>query len=138
MLQFDTTQFLSFSTILVVDDSEVDTLITQKVLTRTGFAQQVITCNSVQQTIHYLEQTSTKDQPQILFLDVNMPYQSGYDFLDILDQKPSLLSLDCQIYMLSSSVSFIDEEKVRTYKRVKKFLHKPLNIALLTSLLKAA
>ncbi|MDJ1480859.1 response regulator [Cytophagaceae bacterium YF14B1] len=118
-------------TALVVDDNLVDLLIAEKQLLRSGLVNRVIVHNSVRSVTSFLSQSSFNDHPQIMFLDLDMPYQNGFDFLTILNETPSLLAENCILYVLTSSVHTLDMEKVNSFCRVQRFLQKPMTMALL-------
>lgn len=72
----------------------------------------------------------------ILLLDINMPYMSGWDVLDVLiaalkDENNNLL----RIFMLSSSVAIADKIRAATNPYVSGYLEKPLTIKDLTDLI---
>jgi len=60
--------------------------------------------------------------PNYLFLDLNMPEMTGWDFLDIFKPK----NIGPKVYILSSSVDERDITKASSYSIVKKYLSKPL------------
>ncbi|WP_287059311.1 response regulator, partial [Algoriphagus sp.] len=57
-----------------------------------------------------------------LFLDLNMPEMTGWDFLDNFDSQKN----EAEIYILSSSVDERDINKASKYQVVKDYLSKPL------------
>ncbi|MDJ1486273.1 hypothetical protein QNI16_37675 [Cytophagaceae bacterium YF14B1] len=129
MKNFDTLQ-----TALVVDDNLIDGLIAQKLLCGSGLVKNVIVHNSVDAAIRFLSTCSLAEQPQIMFLDLDMPDKNGFDFLTILDKNPCLLPGHCTLYILSSSIHYLDKEKVSTFPRVRQFLQKPMTMELLSTL----
>ncbi|MFC4872985.1 response regulator [Negadavirga shengliensis] len=61
-------------------------------------------------------------KPQYLFVDLNMPDMSGWDFLERFCPK----NREPEIYILSSSIDQRDINRANQYDQVKKFLSKPL------------
>ncbi|MBD8490468.1 response regulator [Echinicola sp. CAU 1574] len=60
--------------------------------------------------------------PNYLFLDLNMPEMSGWDFLE----RYSCDQQETEIYILSSSIDQRDINRAHSYNQVKRFLSKPL------------
>lgn len=63
--------------------------------------------------------------PDIIFLDINMPIHTGWDFLDMYEASDIEQKCPC-IIMLSTSMSKFDLSKSEKYLRVKDFKVKPL------------
>ncbi|MDJ1486163.1 response regulator [Cytophagaceae bacterium YF14B1] len=124
------------TTVLLVDDDPIDRLIGETIFIKTKFADSVITQNSIISTVNFLSDLTNRDLPQIMFLDLNMPFMDGYDFLDILKKNPSLLNENCILYVLTNSISFIDKERITHFPRVRKLLTKPMTKALIEQILK--
>ena len=71
--------------------------------------------------------TTGEAQPTVLFLDVNMPTMTGWEFLDVFMQFDKLVKDQFTIYILSSSIEdFTKEAKFYTF--IQGFLSKPLKI----------
>jgi CheY-like chemotaxis protein len=64
----------------------------------------------------------------VLFLDINMPSLTGWDFLDVFGNFNEDIQRQFLIYILSSSVDHRDKEKAETHPFVSGFLSKPLTI----------
>lgn len=72
------------------------------------------------------EYSSTKEAlTTILFLDINMPTMTGWEFLDFFIKFDERIKDQFSIYILSSSIEDLTE-KAKTYTFIQGFLSKPL------------
>ena len=62
----------------------------------------------------------------ILFLDINMPTLSGWDFLEAYELFDEQIKNKISIYMLSSSVDYRDKKRATDNKNVLGYFEKPL------------
>jgi len=70
--------------------------------------------------------------PSILFLDINMPEISGWEFLDeLLNLKIDDVPV---VIMLTTSLSSSDKEKAKEYDVIEDFCNKPLTVEFLKDL----
>lgn len=70
--------------------------------------------------VEQLEKSNT--HPDLIFLDLNMPGISGFDFLDIMKER----NFDIPTVVLSSSIQKSDIDKSLSYDNVVTYLTKPL------------
>ena len=66
--------------------------------------------------------------PNYIFLDINMPEISGFEFLDRLTDVERDFLKESKIIMLSSSVNQHDIERAKTYPMIRDFVSKPLTV----------
>lgn len=76
-----------------------------------------------------------KPIPTILFLDVNMPTMTGFEFLDEFIKFSEEIRNQITIYILSSSIEDFSSQ-AKKYPFVSGFLSKPLKISHLENILK--
>ncbi len=70
--------------------------------------------------------------PTILFLDINMPILTGWDFLEQYEKFSEEVKMNVSIYMLSSSLDQRDKDRAKRNKYVKGFISKPLDVDTVT------
>jgi CheY-like chemotaxis protein len=72
--------------------------------------------------------------PTILFLDINMPTLTGWEFLEQYEKFGEDLKERVKIFILSSSLDYRDRDKAAANKHVKGFLSKPLESEIVISI----
>lgn len=70
----------------------------------------------------------TEDIQTILFLDINMPSMTGWEFLDVFNNFNHKIKKKFLIFILSSSVEDF-EKKAKKYPFVSGFLSKPIKLS---------
>jgi len=105
----------------LIDDNEIDLLITRKLIKTWQPTLTIQEFTNAQIALDKLD--NREEPPQLIFLDLFMPEVSGYDFLDHYQQfdYPNTL-----LYVLSSSIDDADIDRVRTYPMVNGYLSKPI------------
>lgn len=105
--------------IVLIDDDPISTFITEKLI----FNNIKVPCTifKFQNAMEALKDISSIC-PNYLFLDLNMPEMTGWDFLEEFEPK----TYKPEVYILSSSVDERDINKANNYSLVKKYLSKPL------------
>ncbi|RYF90086.1 MAG: response regulator, partial [Chitinophagaceae bacterium] len=71
--------------ILCVDDDPITLMLYKMVVAKSGFATQIDTATNGEEALHYFDRIleESDDYPKLIFLDLNMPIMSGWEFLDI-------------------------------------------------------
>jgi CheY-like chemotaxis protein len=113
--------------IMIVDDDDVDTYLSKRVLSENDFTRDVVTASSVKEAIDYLTVHKT-GYPEIIFLDLNMPGQNGLDFLDAFNALPAQQKNSTQIILLMNVVNSNDDitAKATSHPLVYHVIEKPL------------
>jgi response regulator RpfG family c-di-GMP phosphodiesterase len=121
------------SRVWIIDDSEMDNFLNKMILETTGFSEMVECFSNPLSALQILKEIGTKKDeeriPEIIFLDINMPLMTGFDFLDALNNL-SLSSLErIRFFLISSSEDPEDMNRINNYPQIIKYLNKPLNKA---------
>ncbi|MGY6744843.1 MAG: response regulator [Cecembia sp.] len=105
--------------IVLIDDDPISTFVTEKLISKN--IKVPFEIFKYDNAINALREISNID-PNYLFLDLNMPEMTGWDFLEEYHPTHS----HPEVYILSSSVDERDIDKASNYTIVKKYLSKPL------------
>lgn len=115
--------------IFIVDDDEISVFLTESVLERLGYLDCIKSyldpVNAFSEILKTLLQS-----PQghfLIFLDLNMPIMSGWDFLDKLSEFEERLAGKCHLVILSSAVDGQEILRSAQYPLVLNFVPKPLD-----------
>lgn len=124
---------MNYRKVLVVDDALIDRYMAEKIMKKHGFTDEVVTVESAMDALELLEACieDLGSLPELIFLDINMPKMSGFDFLDEYAKFPEQLKKKCIIIMLSSSMHPEDKHRALENPYVSKFLSKPLSLDIL-------
>ena len=115
---------------LVVDDDRTNNLICEFALRRFSSNVDIKTFLDPQAALQYITYSYNDEAPEtptVVFLDINMPVLSGWDFLAIFKNFPVALQQQFVIYMLTSSIDERDLERAELHPLVKASLRKPLS-----------
>lgn len=121
---------MSLKNYVVIDDDPTNNLICEFVIKKKVPGAEVGIYNDPEAGLSFVEklETSTENEsfPIVLFLDINMPSMTGWEFLDAFKKIDPEIQKRFRIYMLSSSVEDFSEQAI-IYPFVKNFLSKPLS-----------
>ena len=118
-----------YKCVMVIDDNQIDLYIAEKVMETTRFAEKVICVSSAREALAYLKPLHDKpdELPGLIFLDINMPEMTGFDFLNEYQLLPESIRKKCIIMMLTTSLDQNDRKQAEENQFVKRFLNKPLD-----------
>jgi len=116
------------SNILLIDDSKADNYLHKRIIERAKIAEKVTITYGAREALDYLSKLENEKFPcpEIIFLDINMPDMSGWDFLDeyrLLDEDKKARIVVC---LLTTSRASEDKEKAAEYDVLDNFSTKPL------------
>ena len=128
----------TFSKVIVIDDSETERFIANRMITHHKFAEECVITESGEEALGYLRSIDNlpDDLPQFVFLDIRMPEMDGFEFLEAYAKLPEDVTNHCIVIMLSSSIDPVDKDIAKLNPFVKGFLSKPLSEEKLSELKK--
>ena len=127
-----------YKRVLLLDDDELDNFINKKIIETSFFADKVYINSSGSNALEFLmniEKTGLNDiEPQILFIDINMPIMDGFQFLEFFIKKSEHPELRSKVVILTSSVNVEDRSRFTQISPDIVFLNKPLTESMLHKL----
>lgn len=115
---------------MLVDDDEVYLFVIKRII---GTLDNDLLVNSFtdgEQAIAYIKLCLEEDVslPDIILLDINMPYLDGWGFLsEFKNLKPQLDSRTVTIFMVTSSNSPQDMERAQEFEELSGYVVKPIS-----------
>lgn len=108
--------------VMFVDDDSINNEVNLMLFRKLYPEIEVVVKSSVDAALDYLNDP-TVDNPNKIFLDINLPVKSGWDFLTEYNQ---LEIAGTDVYMLTSALDLLDSRKREEHPEVKDFVEKPL------------
>jgi len=119
---------------VVVDDDAFNNVIARMVIEDALGEVEINEFTKPEEGLLFIQQNIKS--PSILFLDINMPTLSGWEFLERYEKFSEELKTQISIYMVSSSLDRRDKDKAKANKYVKGFISKPLEFETIISIAK--
>lgn len=122
----------SETTISLVDDDPITNTVNK--LTIKSFNKEIKTKVYKNPMDAVEDITTSPEEHDIVFLDINMPEMSGWEVLDKIDHIA--FENNINVYMLTSSENDEEKKQSESYSSVKGFVSKPLNANFLSTIIK--
>ena len=122
---------------ILIDDDPVNNLFSLMVLKKSLKNIEFVTFKHPEKGLEYIETEfdfKNRVEQTILFLDINMPTMTGWEFLEKFETFPKSIKNQFKIYILSCTVDHLDIERAKSNRLVAGFLEKPLKKILLTEM----
>ncbi len=121
---------------IVIDDDPINNLLCTKNIKKSIEDADVITFTEAEIGLDYIKSNFSNPNAEkvVLFLDINMPTMSGWEFMEEFHNVNSEIKDHVSIYILSSSVSEVDKQKAKIDPDVIDYIEKPLLVDILNRL----
>ena len=125
--------------IWVIDDDEINNFLCKRTIVKSGLSKNIKAFQDAREAIKSLMEhdTDSPEFPRVIFLDINMPYFNGWDFLKDYKSLEETKTDNIFVYMLSSSLYEKDISKATKNVHVKSYIPKPLTEEILHKIGKA-
>ena len=124
---------------IVIDDSELDCFVIQKVIEHTDNSLGIKTYQNAQQALEAIgSHGENNTQPAIILLDLQMPDMNGFEFVEAFEKFPPEVKNKYRIVILSiisSERDHIDLRRKFASDKVDSVIEKPLTTEKLFSVL---
>lgn len=123
--------------ILLVDDDEATNYIHEMVIKQVDWVESIRAVQGGHEALDYLKLMvdGKYPQPDIIFLDINMPAMSGWEFLEEYEKLQANQKAHIVVVMLTTSLNPEDANKAKE-KSIHGFMNKPLTPAMVEELIK--
>ena len=122
--------------LIIIDDDPICNSINSILFMRFIRNIDILTFTLPEEGLEFIISEYSKEQQTsvVLFLDINMPVMTGWDFLKRFEEQENSFKSKFKIYMLSSSIDNADKKRALNNKYVVDLLLKPLTKQTLLSI----
>jgi two-component system chemotaxis response regulator CheY len=116
------------STAGIIDDDEVYQLVMKRTIEQSGVIENVLQFYDGEEALSYFraKQDTMDGLPELIFLDINMPFMDGWKFLDEFVKIPFREDYRRTIFIVTSSSTSEDLNKAKQYSIVSGYYVKPI------------
>jgi len=115
--------------LVFIDDDPIDHFLMKHILRGKNYFDTTTYTIYGSLVLDYIEEHKSDPEklPDMIFVDLNMPLFSGWDFLKRMEQMQNEISKDIPVFVISSSLRPDDMATSSKYSFVHDFISKPVN-----------
>jgi CheY-like chemotaxis protein len=127
---------IQLKSILLIDDDNITNFLHQHVLREAKVAQNIEVAETVSEALVRLECPGEEkcQPPELIFLDLNMPGLTGWEFIDEYKKIKDRHSKESVIVVLTTSVNPDDNKKASEMREVAEYRKKPMTSGMITEI----
>ena len=110
--------------ICIIDDDPIYQFLIKKIIAISKTEYAVVCYSNAKEALSNFTLDTNKNLPEIILLDIQMPLMDGWDFMEEIDK---FLTDETAIYIVSSSISSEDQERAKTFSKIKGYYSKPID-----------
>jgi len=115
------------ATASIIDDDQIYQLVMKRTLEQSGMVKSILQFYDGEQAINFFKDNQSVDAlPQLILLDINMPYMNGWQFLDEFAKIDFRHEYKLSIFVVTSSSTKEDMNRARQYSLVTGYYVKPV------------
>ena len=104
---------------MLVDDVDISNILLKKLISKIALTAQVFDFTQPEKAYISLQEIN----PDLIFLDLNMPLINGWQFLDKMKEDNHYN----KVIIVTSSTSILDKEQSKNYSNIIDFFEKPVS-----------
>lgn len=124
--------------VLLVDDDKATNIYNEYKLKQLGLCKSIDVATNGQEAIDFLKSTDehgNHPQPDLIFLDINMPIMNGWEFLESYERLDEKEKGNVILIMLTTSVNEDDYKKAKQNPNINGFKSKPLTAEMMQEII---
>ena len=120
---------MSNKVICIIDDDPIYQLLINKIITKLNIDYEIVSFKNGKEALDNLSLIleNNKNLPEIILLDLKMPIMDGWGFMENIDRILSDKKNKTAIYIVTSSISYEDKEKAKTFPEIIGYFSKPID-----------
>ncbi|MFN4026885.1 MAG: response regulator [Flavobacterium sp.] len=121
---------MTTNTIILIDDDLSVNYFHRRLVTILNLTDDIHTFFNGKQALEGIMTVNKASEPGknvLIFLDLNMPLMSGWEFLEEFEKLKHKLHINCSIHVISASLNPMDREKAEQNPNVMSYISKPLS-----------
>ena len=123
--------------ILLIDDDEATNFLHEITIKKLDCTEKIVTKTNGLEAIKYLttKEVGAYPQPELIFLDINMPIMDGWRFLEKYRELEECQKGKMVVVMLTTSLNPDDKKRAENIIEISGYKSKPLTAKMLENIL---